>query len=795
MNTLLVPQKMLPQAQMMFGLAVGQLRRLRRQTVLVLIISIALLASLLIPAGLYLSYRHKISQAIAATVLPGELIVTSNNMLPTAAVDEALAAAPGACALSQISGQVVVHTGAVASQSIPGYFVRSSGTCADPGAALTYGPADLVAQPAAAGPDTAAVMGISGASGAIETNAPVTAAATSVRFGDEALAREILGAPEGYSLVALSGPGARTAADRLAEAGGSVRSRADYLGELTSQQISNVSFVGVIAIIFAAVLVCGLTAALVFSLILLAMSLRPQFDILRRIGVPNREIRTVKAIQAGAILLAATIVGTALAFAADALIPANQLLLGTFTVDGVALDGWTWAGAVLAIAVAIGGAWLLGDSISGTKRAETGGAAARFALARRAVVPVCAAASIGLGIWSTVSERFGFTGLVLGYCLVLAGLFLLAAPALRVFTPFTEVGGTRGVLLPWFGLGSVGRVRTQAAVAVSCIGFTATLVAIISVFATSTDTSINRQIDANVGAQMVVEPKTGFVISSGDIAALRSAPGASGAVAVAPQNGVDISGRVSNGVAVDGPLDSGALQLTMVGGATTVSPDTAMVSASQAAKLGVGVGDSITLGTASIRVAGIYRDAPTLGDFVVSADHAAGAGFQYVLIRDSQPAAFAQVRAVAAGLPNLVLRSIDEYRVKQKADSRIIIEALTQLSGVVGVGLLLALGVVLGVLSGGRVREWSMLRRIGFSRGLVLRSVGVEATAVSIVGVAAGLGVGSAFGYAVCKYLSWAGLTDVVLDPATSAGAGAGLVAIGVLVYLLACSSALRQAR
>ncbi|MFE3193071.1 FtsX-like permease family protein [Nocardia sp. NPDC059240] len=785
----------LPRAQMMFGLAIGQLRRLRRQTVLVLIISIVLLTSLLIPAGLYSSYRDKISQAIAATVLPGEWIVTSSAALPSTAVADALAAAPGACALSQISGQVVARTGPVASPSIPGYFVRPSGACAEPDAALTYGAADLDAQPVVSGTGNAEVMGVSGAHGVIETNTPVTASTTSIRFGDEALAREILGTADGYTLIALSGPGAHAAADRLADAGGTLRTRAAYLDDLTAQQISNVSFVGVIAIIFAAVLVCGLTAALVFSLILLAMSLRPQFEILRRIGVPNREIRTVKAIQATAIVLAAAIAGTATVLLADALLPANQLLLGTFTVDGVEIDGWTWAGSVLAVAVAIGGAWLLGDTISGTKRAETSAEAVRFTSARRAVTPVVALVAIGLGLWSTVAERFGFTGLVVGYCAVLVGLFLLAAPALRVFTPFTELGGTRGVLLPWFGLGSVGRVRTQAAVAVSCIGFTATLVAIISVFATSTDTSINRQIDANVGAQMVVEPKAGFVISGADIAALRSAPGASGAVAVAPQNGVDISGRVSNGVAVDGPLGSGALQLTMVGGAIGVDRDHAMVSASQAAKLAVAVGDSIRLGTTAVRVAGIYRDAPTLGDFVVSAEHATGAGFQYVLIRDSRPAALAEVSTVAAGLPNLVLRSIDEYRVKQKADSRIIIAALTQLSGVVGLGLLLALAVVLGVLSGGRVKEWSTLRRIGFSRGLVLRSVGVEATAVSLVGVAAGLGVGSAFGYAVCKYLSWAGLTDIVLDPATSALAGGGLVAVGVIVYLLACSSALRQVR
>ncbi|WP_194835061.1 hypothetical protein [Nocardia sp. XZ_19_369] len=785
----------MPRAQMMFGLAVGQLRRFRRQTFLVLIISIALLVSLLIPAGLYLSYRDKISQTIAGTVLPGELIVTTSTSLPSAAVADAVGSAPSACALSQLSGQVVVYAGGVASQSIPGYFGRSDGACADPGVAPVFGADDIVAQPAAVGGGNAEVMGIGGARIPVETNSPAIAQASSVRFGDEAIAREILGAADGYTLVALSGSGARAAADRLAEAGGTVYSRADYLSELTSQQIADVSFVGVIALIFAAVLICGLAAALVFALVLLAMSLRPQFDILRRIGVPNLEIRAVKAIQAGAMVLVAAVVGTVIAVLADALLPANRLLLGTFAVDGVAVDGWTWAGAVLALAIAVGGAWFLGDAISGPKHAETTGTAARFALLRRVVRPGLAVAAIAFGIWSSVTDRFGFTGLVVGYCLVLAGLFLLAAPALRVFTPFTELGGTRGVLLPWFGLGSVGRVRTQAAVAVCCIGFTATLVAIISVFATSTDTSINRQIDANLGAQMVAEPKTGFVITADDVAALRGVPGASGAVAIAPLNGVDVSGRPSNGVAVDGPLGSGALQLTMVAGSAAVDQEQAMISASQAGKLGVAVGDSIQLATASARVAGIYVDAPTLGDFVVSSEHAAGAGFQYVLIRIEQPTAVAEVGTVAAGLPNLVVRSIDEYRVKQKAESRIIIAALTQLSSVVGAGLLLALGVVLGVLTGGRVKEWSTLRQIGFSRGLVLRSVGVEAAVVAIVGVAAGLAVGSAFGYAVCKYLSWAGLTDVVLDPVTSAAAGGGLIAVGLIVYLLACSSTLRQVR
>ncbi|MFG1796387.1 FtsX-like permease family protein [Nocardia sp. NPDC049149] len=783
----------MPRLQMMVGLAVGQLRRLRRQTVLVLIISIALLAALLIPGGLYMSYRDKISQAIAGSVLPGELIVTSSTPLPDNAIADAAGAAPGACVLAQASGQVVLSAGAVSSQSVTGYFVRADGACAQPTPALAFGPADVVAEAAAAGRGGAEVLGVNGIRVPVEDNLPAIAEATSVRLGAATLAREVLG--DGYTLVSLSGVDAKAAADRLAESGATVRSRADYLDELTSQQISNVSFVGVIAIIFAAVLVCGLAAALVFSLVLLAMSLRPQFDILRRIGVPTREIQAVKAIQALAMLIGAAVVGTALALLADALVPTDQILLGTFTVDGVAIDAWTWLGAVLAVAVLLGGAWFLGDVISGPRRTENAGAAPRFALVRRAVLPVLAVGSIALGIWSTTAERFGFTGIVVGYCLVLLGLFVLAAPALRVFAPFSEIGGTRGVLLPWFGLGSVGRVRTQAAVAVSCIGFTATLVAIISVFATSTDTSINRQIDANVGAQMVVEPKTGFVISAADVGVLRGVPGASGVVAVAPQNDVDVSGHAGNGVAIDGPVGGGALRLSMVAGTATVDREHAMISTAEAAKLGVAVGDSIQVQGSPVQVAGIYDIAPTLGDFVVAADPATAAGFQYLLVRTEDPAALGAVTTAAAGLPNLVARSIADYGVKQKAESKIIIEALTQLSTVVGIGLLLALGVVLGVLTGGRTKEWSTLRQIGFSRGLVLRSVGIEGAVVAAVGVVAGLGVGSAFGYAVCKYLSWVGITDVVLDPVTSVVAGVGLIAVGLIVYLLACSSTLRQVR
>ncbi|MBF6061657.1 ABC transporter permease [Nocardia terpenica] len=899
----------LPRARMTWGLAFGQLRQYRRQTVLVLIISTALLAALLIPAGLYVSYRDKVTQSLADTVLPGELIVTAAEPLASETITEALRSAPGACALSQITGQVVLYSGGAASQSIPGTYVRSDGPCANaapgPGEvsatpATDSGPGGLAPTPArdsvpgrvsptpattpgpgeaspASDSGAAGVMGVSGARAAVGVNTSTPEAAAAVRFGNEALAREILGVPAGYTLVALAGPDAGKVADRLAAAGGTVNTRAAYLDGLTSQQLANVSFLGVIAITFAVVLIGGLAAALAFSLALLAMHLRPQLATLRRIGVPRTQIRTAKAIQAALLLTVAAVAGTAIAFAADATVPAGRVLLGTFPVDGVTINGPVIATSLLALTALLTGAWFLGDAISTGPR-ETTTARPRFATIRRVLpfatrealpsatrealpsatrealpsatrealpsatrealpsavtrtvlplaavrrvlssgfvrrvlsfisvrrvlsfisvrrvfLPVLALGSFAVGIWSAVTPRFGFAGLVVGYCLVLAGLFVLAAPALRVFGPFGEVGAARGVLLPWFGIGSVARVRAQAAVAVSCIGFTATLVAIVSVFATSTDVSINRQIDANVGAQVVVEPKTGFAIAGSDVTALRGVSGVAGVVAVVPRNGVDVQGGTSNGVGIDGPLDSGTLQITMTDGAATANPGEAMLSATEASKLGARVGDSITVAGVPVRVSGIYRDAPTLGDFVVHAD--LGAGFQYVLIRTTDPNARTGIDTVAAGLPNLAVRSISEYVVQQKEQTRVIIAALTQLSIVVGAGLLLALGVVLGVLTGGRLKEWATLRQLGFSRGLVLRSVGIEGAVVATVGVLAGLAVGSAFGYAVCKYLRWAGLTDVVLDPVTSAAAGACLIAVGIVVYLIACSSTLRQLR
>ncbi|NQE87737.1 ABC transporter permease [Nocardia terpenica] len=841
----------LPRARMTWGLAFGQLRQYRRQTVLVLIISTALLAALLIPAGLYVSYRDKVTQSLADTVLPGELIVTAAKPLASETITEALRSAPGACALSQITGQVVLYSGGAASQSIPGTYVRSDGPCANaapgPGEvsatpATDSGPGGLAPTPArdsvpgrvsptpatTPGPGeaspandsgSAGVMGVSGARAAVGVNTSTPEAAAAVRFGNEALAREILGVPAGYTLVALAGPDAGKVADRLAAAGGTVNTRAAYVDGLTSQQLANVSFLGVIAITFAVVLIGGLAAALAFSLALLAMHLRPQLATLRRIGVPRTQIRTAKAIQAALLLTVAAVAGTAIAFAADATVPTGRVLLGTFPVDGVTINGPVITTSLLALTALLTAAWFLGDAISTGPR-ETTTARPQFATIRRVLpfgfvrrvlsfisvrrvlslismrrvfLPVLALGSLAVGIWSVVTPRFGFAGLVVGYCLVLAGLFVLAAPGLRVFGPFGEVGAARGVLLPWFGIGSVARVRAQAAVAVSCIGFTATLVAIVSVFATSTDVSINRQIDANVGAQVVVEPKTGFAIAGSDVTALRGVSGVAGVVAVAPRNGVDVQGGTSNGVGIDGPLDSGALQITMTDGTATANPGEAMLSATEASKLGARVGDSITVAGAPVRVSGIYRDAPTLGDFVVHAD--LGAGFQYVLIRTTDPNARTGIDTVAAGLPNLAVRSISEYVVQQKEQTRVIIAALTQLSIVVGAGLLLALGVVLGVLTGGRLKEWATLRQLGFSRGLVLRSVGIEGAVVATVGVLAGLAVGSAFGYAVCKYLRWAGLTDVVLDPVTSAAAGACLIAVGIVVYLIACSSTLRQLR
>ncbi|CAM3849052.1 hypothetical protein TSST111916_10300 [Tsukamurella strandjordii] len=750
------------------------LRQSGRQAVLVAVLALALQVAVVLPLTLWQEQRVAVGASVAATVPEGDVIATAPAPIPAAA----LAGVPaGVCAVGEVTGQVIAEPGAPDAPSVPAYHRAARGPCA--GAGLADGVSRLTP---GEGAGSFEVMGPDRTRVRVTAQPPVSAATTRFAVDDPALARTLLGTDADFSTVALSGPGADSA--RIGAPEVRTAPRQAYIDQLAAAQVATTSFVKIIAEFFAVIVSACLLAALAFAATLLAMNQRPQLQILWRLGVPARTRAAILALQVAALVLAAA-VGTIIVFAViAAVVPPGWTALGTFTVDAMRATPATLLGSTLLVAVVLAGAFAFGMKLE-----QQDSASARSRLRGVPLVPAAGVALVAGGGYLVLHPPGGaFTWIVVGHCLLVLGAFALCAPLLTLVSRLRSVGTFRGVLLPWFGFGGIARARTQARVVVAFLVFVSSLVAVVSVFASSTNASISRQIDANVGAQFVAEPKAGFEIDQADVTALRAVPGPGTVLAVSPQQ-VTGSGGPLSGIAIDGSLDAGALLVTLREGTQSLTPGGALLSESTAKRIGARTGGTAEIAGTEYRVGGVYADAPTLGDFVIAANP--GSRYAYVLM--TAPPQSDLQGALSPAVPTGTVRSIGDYQIQQARESRQILAALQQLSAISSLGLLLALAVVLGVLNAGRSGEWRALARLGLRRGRIVATIAVEATAIAVLSVIAGLAAGIVTGIGVGRYLASSGLSDIVVDPRLVGSAFLALTAVGVAVYVLTSLGVLRR--
>jgi putative ABC transport system permease protein len=604
-----------------------------------------------------------------------------------------------------------------------------------------------------------------------------------VRFAidDRALARTLLGSDDSFAVVALTGPGADSV--RIDAPGAQSVPRQEYVDGLAATQVAASSFVKIIAEFFAVIVAACLLAALVFAATLLVLGQRPQLQILWKVGVSARTRAAILAAQVLALVAVSAAATLAVFGILAAVVPAGWTALGTFTVQSMRATPAALVASTALVAVVLLGAFAFGMRLDRQDGPQAS------ALRRLPVAPVVGVVALVVGGYMVLRPvDGGFTWIVVGHCLLVIGAYALCAPLLALVSRLRSVGTFRGVLLPWFGFGGIARAKVQARVVVAFLVFVSSLVAVVSVFASSTNASISRQIDANVGAQFVAEPKAGFTIDDRDVAALRAVPGPGTVLAVSPQQ-VTSGGAALSGIAIDGSLSSGALLVTLRDGTERVAPGTALLSEATAARLGARVGGDVEIGGARYGVGGVYANAPTLGDFVIAAPPASA--YAYVLVtatgdRDLKA-------ALSPAVPTGTVRSIGDYQIQQAKESQHILDALQQLSLISGLGLLLALVVVLGVLNAGRSGEWRALARLGLRRSRIVATIAIEAAAIAVLSVIAGLAVGVLTGIGVCRYLATSGLSDIVVDPVLIGAAFIGLTGVGVAVYVLTSLGVLRR--
>jgi putative ABC transport system permease protein len=204
--------------------------------------------------------------------------------------------------------------------------------------------------------------------------------------------------------------------------------------------------------------------------------------------------------------------------------------------------------------------------------------------------------------------------------------------------------------------------------------------------------------------------------------------------------------------------------------------DMVLVSATQAERRGLEVGDTLTLtfqgGDVDVEVAGIIENTGAVpAEWLVSQDTLAEGGLapldSMLFVTKAEGASTAELRAgvaeITEELPTVTLKDPQEFADEQKDQINQILYliygllALSVLVAVLGVVNTLALSVI------ERTREVGLLRAIGVSRRQLRTMIRLESVVIATFGALLGLGLGVAFGLALMRAIRDEGLTEVVV--------------------------------
>jgi putative ABC transport system permease protein len=423
-----------------------------------------------------------------------------------------------------------------------------------------------------------------------------------------------------------------------------------------------------------------------------------------------------------------------------------------------------------------------------------------------AVTGAAGAAALGVGLYGDSDAALW---------LILGGV-LVTFVGVALLTPLVSrpVVSALGRLFSWSLPGRLGRLnsgrnprRTAITAAALMVGIA--LVTGVTVVMESAKSSLTRQVEDTVQAQVVIGgEQTGPRPPSFDPAVLRGTAAIPGVRSVA--------GLWNDQAVVDGERGSvtatddlarlaDAYGATAASGAlATLRPDQVAVSTERAAEHGWALGSRIPVQLArgesrTYTVVATYAETALPGSMLLPAAATADFGvpqplFGFVRLTDGTPVdrVLPQVKALLADSPEVSASDRSAFAAQQAGDFDTVITmvqillALAILIAVLGVINTLALSVL------ERTRELGLLRAVGLGRAQTMRMVTVEAVVISMFGALLGVAVGAGLGTAVTRALAGDGITELVL-PWTRMGTYvllAGLV--GVLAAVL---PAIRAAR
>ncbi len=495
-----------------------------------------------------------------------------------------------------------------------------------------------------------------------------------------------------------------------------------------------------------------------------------ELGLLRLVGARRRTLVRLVLSEAAIIGLAAAVVGGALG-----------VLLAFLGAKAVRIAGVdvsfavTWQMLAVALAVGLGvtvvgasvPAWRAGRVTPLDALSDTRAGADRTT---RAPVPLTLfVGGFGLAAWCAFASGGGlssWSGVGVGVGLVV-GFVGLALLSRWLVVP---LAGVCGRVIGWtsvsarLGVGNARRQPSRTAGAASTLMVGLALVAVVATVGASARTTIDQQVRATGHADLYVERRGLVRVSTEALESyLRFDPGTIREVAEVIALDGTVSGpggTESSGVVSTLPSAARVADLGVTAGAVADGRPGVMVSERAATRLGVSVGDELTVRSTSgqdlrLPVLAEYTNTAIFGGVIVDRASAesidADGTFEMAALELNDgvnPRAVQRgVRFVAHQFNEVYVDTPEEYAQLRLTVADIALRVIgVLLAGALGVGLL-GLAGTLALSTRERRRELVMLRAVGARRRQVRLLIWIEATFIGVVATLVGMGAGLGIGY------------------------------------------------
>ncbi|WP_240809908.1 ABC transporter permease [Actinomadura sp. WMMA1423] len=334
--------------------------------------------------------------------------------------------------------------------------------------------------------------------------------------------------------------------------------------------------------------------------------------------------------------------------------------------------------------------------------------------------------------------------------------------------------------------------RTAATASALMIGLA--LITTVNVMGATMRASVDEQVDAQFGADYLVEVEGAGGISAD---AARKVGATPGVVSASPtyEGDAKINDKRAWYMAGDVAVIAKAARLKMVSGGTAIGDSGIMVDEATAKARGWKVGAAVPVQftdgrTERLTLTGVYARSDLIGPRLISQQahlrHTVTPSVAAIVVDASAPSAATKsaLESTLKAYPNLKVS--DQASLKADARKQVdgfvtfltILLVMSVIIAAVGVINTLALSVI------ERTREIGLLRAIGISRRQLRRMIRLESIMIALFGALLGMGIGVAFGAALQNALADEGLGVLSIPYGTLVVYLLVAVVIGVLAAL-----------